>query len=130
MTNRIHSGAVIYAKDIASVSRFYAEIAGLAVSHQESGFIVLESPGFQLVVVAIPAHIAAQVQVASPPERREDTAVKLIFLVPSIAAARSTAARLGGALNEAGREWQFQSYRVCDGNDPEGNVIQFRENAL
>ena len=41
-----------------------------------------------------------------------------------------SAARHGGALDPTAREWQFQSQRVCDGHDPEGNVIQLRENAL
>jgi hypothetical protein len=26
--------------------------------------------------------------------------------------------------------WEFQGSRVCDGQDPEGNVVQFRESTL
>jgi hypothetical protein len=32
-------------------------------------------------------------------------------------------------LESADREWSFNGVTVCDGLDPEGNVIQFREGA-
>jgi hypothetical protein len=32
-------------------------------------------------------------------------------------------------LNPTDKEWRFQGFKVCDGLDPEGNVIQFREHA-
>jgi hypothetical protein len=82
---------------------------------------------FQLVILAVPRHIAASIEIADPPSRREQAPVKLVFFVPSISALRETAAHLGGALNQPTQEWQFQGHSVCDGHDPEGNVIQFRE---
>lgn len=125
MSNRI--AAVVYAKDLVRVSAFYATVAGLAVAERDDDFVVLESPGCQLVVVAIPPHIAADIRLASPPVRREDAAVKLAFVVPSIDAARPAVAGLGGELDPPEREWRFRGCRVCDGHDPEGNVIQLRE---
>lgn len=127
MSNPITAGAVVYAKDIGRVSQFYSRVAGLEKRDENDRFVVLESSSFQLVVVATPARIAAHIQIASPPVRREDTAIKLVFLVPSIAEARLAAAEAGGALNGTEREWQFQGARVCDGHDPEGNVFQLRE---
>jgi len=47
--------------------------------------------------------------------------------VPSIAASRETAAKLGGELNPPEREWEFDQAKVCDGHDPEGNVFQLRQ---
>ena len=41
--------------------------------------------------------------------------------------ARSLVVELGGGLNGPESEWRFQDCRVCDGHDPEGNVIQLRE---
>jgi catechol 2,3-dioxygenase-like lactoylglutathione lyase family enzyme len=123
------TGAVVYARDIARVSGFYAGILGMEETHREGDHIVLDSPTFQLVVVAIPEHIAASIELADPPIRRTDTPIKLVFTVPSIHVARTTARLLGGELNPPEREWQFQEFRVCDGHDPEGNVVQFRENA-
>lgn len=130
MSQLFGAGAVVYAKDVERVSRFYAEVASLRVAQEEPGYTVLESQGFQLVVVAIPARIAQQIEIASPPVRREDSAIKLCFSVPSLAQARSRVSALGGELNGAEREWQFQGSRVCDGHDPEGNVVQLRETVL
>ncbi len=61
------------------------------------------------------------------PVRRTDTPLKLAFDVDSIAAARDAALNLGGGIDPAEREWTFQGRRVCDGYEPEGNVVQLRE---
>jgi len=52
-----------------------------------------------------------------------------VFFVRSISRLREVAAAHGGALGAADREWSFEGDKVCDGIDPEGNVIQFREHA-
>jgi predicted enzyme related to lactoylglutathione lyase len=109
------------------VSRFYEAVCGLAVAREEARSVVLESPAFQLVVVAISEEIAARITIGSPPVRREDTAVKLWFTVPGIAEARARAAEIGGVIDGPEREWRFEGRRVCDGHDPEGNVVQLRE---
>ena len=127
MSDQPNAGAVIYARDLARVSAFYAAMLGFQVTHSEPDFVVLESPAFQVVVVAIPAHIADSIDVAEPPVRRSDTPIKLVFPVASIDAARATATSCGGQLGPPEHEWQFQGFRVCDGHDPEGNVVQFRE---
>ncbi len=121
------AGAVVYAKDIHRLARFYAAVADLEVMHEVDDHIVLESESYELVIVAIPAEIAARIVIATPPEKRENTAVKIVFAVPSLAAAREAAERNGGELYPPGKEWRFQGLRVCDGVDPEGNVIQLRE---
>jgi predicted enzyme related to lactoylglutathione lyase len=123
------AGAVVYAKNAPALATFYSAVAGLSEVHAESGHVVLEASGFQLVVLAVPAHIAASIHISSPPRRREDTPIKLVFAVGSLAASRAAAQRLGGELNAADREWQFQGTRVCDGHDPEGNVFQVRQHA-
>jgi hypothetical protein len=123
------AAAVLYAKDIAKVGHFYVNVAGLQLTHAEQGHIVLESDAFQLVVVAVPRKHAASIHITEPPQRRENTVIKLVFPVGSITAAREAAQLHGGALNPPSREWMFQDTRVCDGHDPEGNVVQFREPA-
>jgi hypothetical protein len=42
-------------------------------------------------------------------------------------ACRETAAKLGGELDPPERERLFQLSIVCDGHDPEGNVLQLRQ---
>lgn len=121
------AGAIVYAKDLDRLARFYAEVANLTIVHRVDDHVVLESDCFELVIVAIPAAIAARIVISSPPERREATAMKLAFPVPDIAAARVAAAAAGGAVDAVAKEWSFQGLRVCDGMDSEGNVIQLRE---
>jgi predicted enzyme related to lactoylglutathione lyase len=127
MPDSISAGAVLYAKDIARISAFYATVAGLAETQRERDFIVFENAGFQFVVVAVPERIAATIAIADPPRRREETPIKLIFAVPDLDAARRIVADGGGAMNPPDREWKFGAWRVCDGHDPEGNVFQLRE---
>jgi predicted enzyme related to lactoylglutathione lyase len=124
------AAAVLYAKDRSRVANFYAQVAGLQVTHEEQGHLVLESEVFQLVIVAVPKKFVASIHITEPPKRRENAAVKLVFPVASLSAAREAAASHGGQLNPPEREWLFQDSRVCDGHDPEGNVVQFREFAL
>jgi predicted enzyme related to lactoylglutathione lyase len=119
-------GAVLYAKSVERVSPFYVECCGLKVAHAEDDHVVLESPMFQLVILAIPDAIAASISIAMPPARRENTPIKLVFQVDSIDAIRRVIASVGGELDPPEREWQYQNKRVCDGCDPEGNVVQFR----
>ncbi|MEP6505274.1 MAG: VOC family protein [Betaproteobacteria bacterium] len=127
MSQPFTAGAIVYAKDIARLSQFYAAVAGLEIVHEVADHVVLESETHELVVVAIPAATAARIVISTPPARRENTAFKLSFLVDSLAEARSAARAAGGDLNPPEKEWDFQGLRVCDGCDPEGNMIQLRE---
>jgi len=130
MPTRVIAGAVVYAKDIAKMSRFYAAVTDLAVIESEPGHVALESHGYQLVIVAMPPDIAARISIAEPPLPRTETPIKPVFFIPSISEARIPVAANGGQMNPPEREWKFQGSRVCDGYDPEGNVFQVREHAV
>jgi predicted enzyme related to lactoylglutathione lyase len=129
MPDQALAAAVIYAKDVARVGAFYARVAGLALTHTEADHASLESPALQLFIVAMNSAVAAKVEIAQPPVVRENTALKFIFPVASLAAARAFAAEGGGALKPVQAEWAFNGWRHCDGHDPEGNVFQLRERA-
>jgi len=122
-------GAVLFAKDLPRVAKFYERLFSMNVTHSDKGVIVLESPRQQLIVHGIPKRIAESIKIKTPPTRRSDTAVKLVFPVASIARARSKAPTLGGRVDPKGKEFEARGFRACDGHDPEGNVIQLRENA-
>ena len=130
MSHQPRAGAVVFAKNLSRVAKFYEEILSMAVVHSEQDHIVLESPACQLVIHAIPTKIAASIEISNPPVRRTETPIKLFFLVPSIGEARAKAAALGGELNPREGEWEARGFRACDGHDPEGNVVQLREDAL
>jgi predicted enzyme related to lactoylglutathione lyase len=127
VSDRSKVAVVIYAKDIVAVSEFYAAVLAAPDTRREEDHVVLETPECQLVVLAIPAPIAADIVITNPPSRRSETPLKLAFPVDSIAASRSTAAQHGGQIDPPDHEWQFGDDRVCDGHDPEGNVLQLRE---
>jgi hypothetical protein len=82
---------------------------------------------FQLIILRIPEHIAANLTIENPPRKRENTPIKLIFNVGSIENARQAARRFGGELNGAEKEWKFHDLKRCDGIDPEDNVFQLQE---
>ena len=121
------AGAVVYAKDIHRLARFYAAVADLEVMHEVDDHIVLESETYELVIVAIPAAVAARIVIKTPPDKREATAFKIVFAVHSLAEAREAAKANEGEVYPSGKEWSFQGLRTCDGVDPEGNVFQLRE---
>ena len=121
------SGAVLYAKDLVRLGAFYSAVLGLETTARSDDHMVLESRGFQLVVLQIPNDIASTIEIAVPPTRRANGAVKLVFFVSSIAGVRAAAEAFGGVVDSTDKEWSFQGFTVCDGLDPEGNVIQFRE---
>lgn len=120
---------MLYAKDMDRVVAFYAALLGFETAGRDEEHVRLESPAFQLVVLRMPSRIASTMQITVPPARRDNMAIKLVFFVPSIATVRASAPALGGILNGARKEWLFNGCKVCDGIDPEGNVIQFREPA-
>lgn len=127
MSDQPQAGAVIYAKEIDRVSRFYREALGFQATRIAPDHQLLEIPGFQLVIHSIPAAISETITITDPPELRTDAAQKLIFYVAELGVTRQTAMKLGGGLNPPESEWQFQGHTVCDGYDPEGNIFQLRQ---
>lgn len=131
MSHSLKPGAVIFAKDLTCMARFYQELFGLQLLEREAGHAVLESEHLQLVIHAIPKQHAKGIHISVPPVLREEQAIKLFFPVSSLAAARQLAQTLGGGLSPVSKEWQIEggprAFRACDGFDPEGNVLQCRE---
>ena len=127
MSGPARSGLFLYAKDLGRLARFYESLLGLSRRMGSDELVVLEGQGVQLIVHAIPPHIASTITISTPPQRREDTALKFFFTVPSIAVATTTAAALGGEVLQ--EVWQGPGFRVCNACDPEGNIFQVRESA-
>ena len=92
--------------------------------HADEHITVLESDDLQLVLHRIPPHIAADIVVTSPPQRREDVAMKFFLTVPDLDVAAERIAALGGTLFDD--RWQGPGFTVCNAMDAEGNVFQVR----
>lgn len=118
---------VVYALDVARLAAFYADVAELLPTDVGDGTAHLTAPGVELFLVAIPAEIAAGIEVTSPPQRREETPIKLVFPTSDLERARTAAAARGGVVDPPERAWTFGGYLHGDGHDPEGNVFQLRE---
>ncbi|MEP6781529.1 MAG: hypothetical protein ABJC26_16645 [Gemmatimonadaceae bacterium] len=129
MTPMACSGAVLYAKNVTGLKHFYQSLLALNDEsiHVATDHVAINTPTFQLVLVEVPADVAAYIVIENPPRTRSEVPVKLVFDVPSIADARVVSAHNGGEVLPEAREWNFDAFRVCDGRDPEGNVIQLRQ---
>lgn len=119
------AGVLIYAKDFQALARFYEQVLDMQRLHEDEHIIVLESAALQMLIHALPAEIAARVQVGKPPQRRADVALKFFVTVPAIAEAASVAQALGGQVFD--ERWQGPGFAVCNAMDSEGNVFQLRE---
>lgn len=120
-------GAVVFARDIDRLASFYEALVPMRRIHAEKDHIVLDSGAVELVIHGIPKRIADAIAIGDPPQAREATPIKLFFQVDSLAAVRAQAPALGGRLSPPSKEWEARGFRACDGVDPEGNVVQFRE---
>ena len=125
MPNTIKPGAVIFTGDQKRLAKFYEAMTGLAVRFTDDNITVLGSPTFELVIHSL----SGEPPVSSPPCVREDSYIKPFFPVISLSEARERAAALGGQLRPQSEEWTARGFRACEAIDPDGNVIQFREDA-
>jgi catechol 2,3-dioxygenase-like lactoylglutathione lyase family enzyme len=107
--------AMLYVKDFERAVHFYEELLGLEANPDTRTDNWVEFPGLSLH--AIPPHSADEIEIADPPEPREDYPVKLIFAVDNVEAEFE---RLGAL----GVEVQMRPWGACDVLDPEGNILQ------
>lgn len=126
MSGPARAGLFVYAKDAERMSKFYESVAGMSRVHTTDELMVLDSPDIQLLIHILPGQFAEHIEITSPPQKRENTALKFFFTVPSLAEARATARSLGGEVFD--ENWQGPGFVVCNAMDPEGNVFQVREN--
>ena len=125
MAGPARAGALIYANDLSRLSAFYQHLLSMRLIHSDAEHHVIGSDDMQLIIQAIPAHIASSIVISSPPEPRSEQAIKLFFTMPSITDAAAVANSLGGSL--FGQQYTGPGFIVRNGYDPEGNIFQVRE---
>jgi catechol 2,3-dioxygenase-like lactoylglutathione lyase family enzyme len=125
MPDPSRAGVLIYAKQPDVLSRFYERLLDMRVLVADAGHRVIENADQQLVIHAIPPHIAAEIEIAAPPVPRDEQAIKPFFTVASLSVAAATAATLGGFV--FGPAWDGPGFRMRNACDPEGNIVQLRE---
>lgn len=125
MSGPARAGLFVYAKNLVRLAEFYESLLGMTRRHSSAELVVLDSPDIQITVNAIPGIIAESIVISEPPVRREGSAYKFFFTVPSLEAAGAAAAALGGEVLP--EEWRGPGFRVRNVVDPEGNIFQLRE---
>jgi catechol 2,3-dioxygenase-like lactoylglutathione lyase family enzyme len=110
--------ALLYVKDLPRMTAFYRDGLGLRVVTDSPTWVELDVGGVALGLHAIPDAIAKDITITTPPARRADTPIKLIFETLDLDASIAHATR-AGAVMDAPSPWGS-----CDGIDPEGNVFQ------
>jgi predicted enzyme related to lactoylglutathione lyase len=125
MTTNARVGVVIFATDHRRLADFYAAVTDLPVRFVDDTIVVLHSDTFELVIHKLPGEPV----VSNPPAPRLDSYIKPFFPVAELASARERAITFGGQLKPADKEWGARGFRASEGIDPEGNIIQFREDA-
>ncbi len=123
----MENGMVIFAKDVARVAAFYAQVLTLEAVEEEVSHIRLVGRACELVVHAIPEAIREGIEISDPPRLRGETPFKPVYVVADLDAVRQGAEATGGGLHPAESAWSFRGATVLDGWDPEGNVVQFKQ---
>jgi catechol 2,3-dioxygenase-like lactoylglutathione lyase family enzyme len=124
------AGTVVYCLNLARMRAFYERVCALETLDDGPGFVVLGLEDVEVSLVqASPDAVAAHSPLPDPVPRRVDNPVKLVLPVDSLAEARAAAPALGGLVDPESCTWPFRGGRICDGQDPEGNVVAFREPA-
>ena len=114
---------MLYVKDLERMKRFYAGILGVEPTNQSwtNVWATFDGGGIRFELHAIPADIAENIEIASPPAHRENQPVKLTFEVKDVEGERERLESLG--VQTLRRPWQ-QPGEACDAVDPEGNIFQ------
>jgi predicted enzyme related to lactoylglutathione lyase len=108
--------SMIFAKDLPRLEAFYAEAFGLKAVEATRLVNWVEFEEGEFSLHAIPAEIAAEIEIAIPPEPRDQQTIKLFFEVEDEAIALARLSALGASILE--RPWGGR-----EAIDPEGNVI-------
>jgi predicted enzyme related to lactoylglutathione lyase len=125
MPSNIRPGAVVFTGNRDRLVGFYRAVTGFAMRFSDRDITVLGSDQFELVIHVLPTEPAIE----HPPPTRTDAYIKPFFPVTSLAEARRRAEEAGGRLRPRNEEWEARGFRACEAVDPDGNVVQFREEA-
>lgn len=114
---------MIYVKDLPRMKDFYQQMLSAEPVNTEwtDSWALFDTGGMRFALHAIPAEIALDIEVSSPPKLRENNPVKLIFAVDNVPAERNRLEAMGVTMLR--RPWQ-NAAQECEGVDPEGNIFQ------
>ncbi len=109
---------MLYVKSLPEMEKFYSGVLSLSPLAESRGdsWLEFDTGSTTFALHAIPAHIADQIDITSPPELREETPFKLLLEADDLEAELTRLRTLGVYLVQ--RPWG-----TWDGVDPEGNIF-------
>jgi catechol 2,3-dioxygenase-like lactoylglutathione lyase family enzyme len=113
----------MYVADLERMSRFYSDGLGFVDDGGDGDHRVCRDGAFELVLVATRE---ARSRLVTPVAPRTITALKPVFAIDDLEAARVRIRELGGEVDAPERVWTFRDHLVCGALDPEGNIVQLR----
>ena len=116
------STTVLFVDDLDRSANFYAALLGADLLDKSETFVRVTSDSSEMIIHKIPGPTPDGSYAP-----REDAAMKPVYFVASIDAARTAVANLGGRVYEASTVATYGNVHYCDAIDPEGNVIQLAE---
>jgi predicted enzyme related to lactoylglutathione lyase len=116
------SSIVLFVESLTHSANFYKALLGGELSDQSATFVRVSTDANEVLLHQIPGVTPD----ASYPTR-EDAAMKPVYFVASIDAARTAVTNLGGRVYDASTVATYGNVNYCDAVDPEGNVIQLAE---
>ena len=116
------STTVLFVDDLTRSSTFYAALLSADLYDQSDSFVRVSSDASEVMLHKITGSAAAPTYAP-----REDAAMKPVYFVASIDAARTAVANLGGRVYDASTVATYGNVNYCDAVDPEGKVIQLAE---
>lgn len=117
-------GAVLYAKSLECLTKFYTALGGQLIESSDGEFAIVGHKEAELIILQTPEEIASQIVIERPPIVRSTTPIKPIFQVSSLPSALNTLSDCGGATLPGANQSMFRQHLVQDIVDPEGNVVQ------
>jgi hypothetical protein len=115
---------VIFSIDVPRLAAFYETVLRARPTVESSGDIRLLTDREEILVHSVPPMIAKTIDIGTPPEPRDGSAMKAVFDVASLESALNDVQEKGGVVTS--RTFSLDGLTSHDVLDPEGNVIQLR----
>jgi len=115
---------VILSVDVGRLATFYQAVLTAAAVAEPSGDVRLSGERDEVLIHTVPAMVARNIVVSSPPAAREGSPIKPVFDVSSLDSVLDVVRANGGVVTDF--HFVLDGLARHDVLDPDGNVIQLR----
>ena len=122
-------GLVVFAQDLLMVSHFYQSVFALHKVRYGQDYMVLQNSYMELTV-HLQKPLFSDLDGPAADGSRARVALKPVFILSGPMIAISNKVLANGGCMYLHNAWDCEPYRVCDGEDCEGNVFEVRTLAV